>query len=133
MAGFAYRTHPTNAASILEIVQKYRERRVLDAQEGKTSGEDIPQIQELVDDDPSDPALHDVEPQVLPPTHPLFGTECFAWPMILWDSKYVQLRPGWRTVNKRLYKYARIRDGVLSPEERQAAKEEAKEKALRER
>lgn len=117
----------------MEIVKKYREHKLENFQEnGDSSGP--PKIQESADEeDPTDESLLDIEPVTHPPTHSLFGTECFSWPIILWDSKFAQAAPGWRSVTKRLYKYSRIRDGILSPEELKAAKEEAKERALQER
>ncbi|GJJ09279.1 hypothetical protein Clacol_003501 [Clathrus columnatus] len=129
LGSLSYRTHPTNASSILEIVQDRRERRLLDAQEGKLSTTTEVEEEITEDESPDDPSL-DVKPIVLPATHPLFGTECFAWPLILWNSDFAQIRPGYKTVIKRLHRYSRLRDNKLSPEELEAVKEEAKEKAL---
>jgi len=153
----SFKIHPTKARDVLDIVQRNQaaaRAKARDQVEGTPNQASVASdtSESLIEDNeddfseeegvkkkkntradkfPSLPPLVTIEPQQLDVDHPLFGTECFSWPIVIWNEKRVGFSDannvGIAKIRQFINKSARIRDGKYSPKELKKIKERAEE------
>ena len=138
----SFRLHPTNARSLLSVVEEQqkeaREKARLNPKDASImpTEEWIEKDEEEKDDFGGETfnqrkRLHAelapplvIKPQPLDIDHPLFGTDCLSWPLVIWDQKAGAIgNQDKKSIQQFIRKCGRSRDKSLNPQEQLAMKE----------